>query len=80
MNSGMTTGTVPLPIKPEYKMDVDEVLNPSYLPTTSAEYDLFQVKQKYFMLFWSPRLKLQKVRPSFVSMKANSMPKRHIMN
>jgi hypothetical protein len=27
--------------------DVDEVLDPGYLPTTSAEYDLFQEKLKY---------------------------------
>jgi hypothetical protein len=27
--------------------DFDEVLNPAYLPTTSAEYYLFQEKQKY---------------------------------
>jgi hypothetical protein len=27
--------------------DIDEVLDPAYLPTTSAEYELFQEKLKY---------------------------------
>jgi hypothetical protein len=27
--------------------DVDEVLDPNYLPTTSEQYELFQEKKKY---------------------------------
>jgi hypothetical protein len=80
MNHGMIIGTGLLPIKPERNQDVHDVLDDQYVPTTTAEKDLFQEKQKFLFAILESKLKLQREKQSSESMKAHLMPKRHMLN
>jgi hypothetical protein len=56
--------------------DLSDVLSAAYVPTTSAENDLFQEQQKYLYAVLEPRLRQLRVKPSSTSMRDPLMHKR----
>jgi hypothetical protein len=60
--------------------DVSYVLDPTYLPITPADVDLFQEKKMYVYAILESKVEKAKGKAIIRSIKAHLMPKRHMLN
>jgi hypothetical protein len=60
--------------------DLSDVLNPKYVPLTTAAYDLFWEKQKFLYAILEAKVETAKGSPSYASTKVCMMLRKHMRN